>query len=111
MQPKTRYVAVVACSAFEDVLSVLQGAKRELPDVLQAIEYLDQASMDVVRKMNPDTVYPFEKDFPHYVLVEIAQTHQFEGSESSDFEDLEMDRLLAFLERVEESIEVSALAD
>ena len=53
MQPKNRNVAVVACKNFDNVLSVLQAAKRELPDVMQAIEYMDLASMDMVRDMNP----------------------------------------------------------
>lgn len=52
VQPKSRTVAVVACSSFANVLKVLQTAKRELPDVMQAIEYMDLASMDMVRDMN-----------------------------------------------------------
>ena len=65
--------------------------------------------MDVVREMNPDTVYPFERDYDHYVLVEVAQSIVYEGSESTDYGDLEMDRLLGFLEMIEEHIEVSNL--
>ena len=108
MQPKSRNVAVVACQNFDSVLKVLQAAKRELPDVMQAIEYMDLASMDMVRDMNSQTVYPFERDYDHYVLIEVAQTvDPYEGSESSDYTEVESDRLFSFLEQIEEEIEVS----
>lgn len=51
---------MVACENFNSVLKVLQVAKRELPDVMQAIEYMDLASMDMVRDMNKQTIYPFD---------------------------------------------------
>ena len=66
--------------------------------------------MDMVRDMNAQTVYPFDRDFEHYVLVEVAQTvDPFEGSESgSDYGmDMETDRLFNFLETIEEEILVS----
>ena len=110
MQPKSRQVAVVACENFESVLKVLQAAKKELPDVMQAIEYLDLASMDMVRDMNEQTVYPFDQDYDHYVLVEVAQTvDPYEGSgSSSDYgTELETDRLFNFLETIEDEIAVS----
>jgi D-2-hydroxyglutarate dehydrogenase len=107
VQPKSRQVAVVACENFEAVLKVLQAAKRELPDVMQAIEYMDLASMDVVRDMNPTTVYPFNQDYEHYVLVEVAQTvDPYDSAESgSDYgTELETDRLFNFLECIEDEI-------
>ena len=103
-------MAVVACENFESVLKVLQAAKKELPDVMQAIEYLDLASMDMVRDMNEQTVYPFDQDYDHYVLVEVAQTvDPFESSGSgSDYgTELETDRLFNFLETIEDEILVS----
>ena len=51
---------MIACKTFDNVLRVLQAAKREFPDALQAIEYMDLASMDMVRDMNSATVYPFD---------------------------------------------------
>ena len=39
---------------------------------MQAIEYMDLASMDMVRDMNPQTVYPFDQDYKHYVVIEVA---------------------------------------
>ena len=112
MQPKSRQVAVVACENFDAVLKVLQVAKKELPDVMQAIEYMDLASMDMVRDMNPQTVYPFDQDYEHFVCVEVAQTvDPYEGSgSSSDYgTELESDRLFNFLEAVEDEILVSFL--
>ena len=110
VQPKSRNVAVVACTNFNNVLQVLQAAKRELPDVLQAIEYMDLASMDMVRDMNEQTVYPFDQDYKHYVLIEVAssydpyETSSGDGSSSDYNEVAETDRLLYFLEAVEEQI-------
>ena len=91
-------------------MKVLHAAKKELPDVMQAIEYLDLASMDMVRDMNEQTVYPFDQDYDHYVLVEVAQTvDPYEGSgSSSDYgTELETDRLFNFLETIEDEIAVS----
>ncbi len=109
MQPKSRNVAVVACKNFQNVLKVLQAAKRELPDVMQAIEYMDLASMDMVRDMNSQTVYPFDQDYQHYVLIEVAQTvDPYASSDSgSDYTELETDRLFNFIETIEDEILVS----
>ena len=114
VQPKSRNVAVMACQNFPNVLKVLQAAKRELPDVMQAIEYMDLASMDMVRDMNAHTVYPFDQDYKHYVVIEVAQTvDPYEGnssnSEQSDYstDSLETDRLFNFFETIEDHILVS----
>lgn len=90
---------------------MLQAAKRELPDVMQAIEYMDLASMDMVRDMNPTTVYPFDQNYDHFVLIEIASTYNpYDGSDSnSDYTtEAETDRMFSFLEQIEEEILVSA---
>ena len=111
VQPKSRTVAVISCKTFNNVLKVLQAAKRQLPDIMQAIEYLDLASLDMVRDMNPQTVYPFAEDYNHYVLVEVAQTVDMydESSESSDYPaEGENDRLYAFIESIEDEILVSS---
>ena len=110
-------MAFVACEDFNAVLRVLQTAKQELPDVLQAFEYLDRASLEMVREMNPDTMYPFDSDFDHYVLVEIAQTvnnseetsSEEYGSSSDNEPTLDIDRLLSFLESIEDEIIVSCI--
>ena len=80
---------------------------------MQAIEYMDLASMDMVRDMNPQTVYPFDQDYKHYVVIEVAQTvDPFEGSssENSDYstDSSEQDRLLNFVETIEDHILVSS---
>ena len=106
----------MACQNFSNVLKVLQAAKRELPDVMQAIEYMDLASMDMVRDMNAQTVYPFDQDYKHYVVIEVAQTvDTYEGSsgnseEHSDYstDSLETDRLFNFFETIEDEILVSS---
>ena len=70
---------------------------------MQAIEYMDLASMDMVRDMNKGTmVYPFDQDYKHYVLIETAQTvEQYESGDSSasDYnESSDTERLYNFLE-------------
>lgn len=62
---------------------MLQAAKRELPDIMQAIEYMDLASMEMVREMNEQTVYPFDTDYKHFVVIEVAQTYDASESTSS----------------------------
>ena len=82
---------------------------------MQAIEYMDLASMDMVRDMNDQTVYPFDQDYKHYVVIEVAQTvDPFEGggsnSDSSDYSTdsgLDTDRLFNFFEAIEDNILVS----
>ena len=86
---------------------------------MQAIEYMDLASMDMVRDMNAQTVYPFDQDYKHYVVIEVAQTvDPLEGggsnSDSSDYSTdsgLDTDRLFNFFETIEENILVSAYLD
>ena len=117
VQPKSRTVAVVACQTFNNVQMVLQAAKRQLPDIMQAIEYLDLASLDMVRDMNPQTVYPFSEDYHHYVLIEVATTvdaydTDSSAGSSSDYsaEMGENERLFSFIESIEDQILVSHLA-
>ena len=68
--------------------------------------------MDMVRDMNPQTVYPFDQDYKHYVAIEIAQTvdpFESSASENSDYstDSSETDRLLNFVETIEDHILVS----
>lgn len=78
---------------------------------MQAIEYMDLASMDMVRDMNAQTVYPFDQDYQHYVLIEVAQTvDPYTSSDSgSDYTEMETDRLFNFIETIEDQILVSNL--
>ena len=78
---------------------------------MQAIEYMDLASMDMVRDMNSQTVYPFDQDYQHYVLIEVAQTvDPYASSDSgSDYTEMETDRLFNFIETIEDEILVSNL--
>jgi len=50
---------------------------------MQAIEYMDLASMEMVRDMNEQTVYPFDTDYKHFVVIEVAQTYDASESTSS----------------------------
>ena len=67
--------------------------------------------MDMVRDMNEQTVYPFDQDYKHYVLIEIAQIVDPYDSANSDsqseYTEVESDRLFGFLEQIEDQILVS----
>ena len=69
---------------------------------------MDLASMDMVRDMNEQTVYPFDDDYKHYVVIEVAQTYDASESISSatDYatDAVEQDRLFNFIELVEDQI-------
>ena len=67
--------------------------------------------------MNEQTIYPFDQEYDHYVLIEIASMFDpydhlssQSDADSSDFstpEVSEVDRLLLFLEQIEDDILVS----
>jgi len=69
---------------------------------------MDLASMDMVRDMNEQTVYPFDTDYKHFVVIEVAQTYDPSESSSSstDYASdvVETDRLFNFIEIIEDQI-------
>ena len=64
--------------------------------------------MDMVRDMNEQTVYPFDTDYKHFVVIEVAQTYDPSESSSSstDYASdvVETDRLFNFIEIIEDQI-------
>mmetsp|Transcript_40412 Transcript_40412/g.29777 ORF Transcript_40412/g.29777 Transcript_40412/m.29777 type:complete len:149 (+) Transcript_40412:470-916(+) len=50
--PKSKNVCLVGCEKFEQVLGILKEAKREMADVLNAVEFMDRETVEaVVEKM------------------------------------------------------------
>jgi len=81
--PKYRHLALVSCRSFSDVVQILRLAKRELSDILQAVEFMDENSMHTtITQLG--FKYPFEskKMYPFYCLVEVAGNR--EGTEMAD---------------------------
>lgn len=81
--PKFRHLCMVACKSFEDVVQILRKAKKELSDILQAVEFMDNSAMQTtISQLSFD--YPFDSDkyYPFYCLVEVAGNSN--GSEMAD---------------------------
>jgi FAD/FMN-containing dehydrogenase len=98
--PRFKHLCMVACRQFEDVVHILRRAKQDLSDILQAVEFMDQNSMEVTLSQlgfkNPfgDKIYPF------YCLVEVASNR--EGTENSD-------RLVELVGQSEDYVIVSSI--
>ncbi len=43
--PKYRTLTLVACRTFADVVEILKAAKKDLSDILQAVEFMDSNAM------------------------------------------------------------------
>ena len=63
-----RNVCVVACNSFDEVLKILQIAKAELGDVLQAVEMMDAVAIKILRDIHPEAAFPFSDEHPFYAL-------------------------------------------
>ena len=93
--PKSKQLAIVGCNSFEDVIEILKKAKVELSDVLQAIEFMDRDSVEVVMNIQGRSDC-FDEAYPFYGLIEI-------DAGDGDADD-ESERLLEFVDKVEDNI-------
>ena len=73
-KPKSKQLAVFACSSFEEALNDLKMAKKNLSDILQACELLDRDSMAVSLKFNKQKEL-FDGVYPFYMLIEVASNN------------------------------------
>lgn len=96
-KPKSKQLAIVACNSFDDVVQVLRKAKTNLSDILQACEFMDHASMDLVAKWKKGAPI-FDKQYPFYSLIEVASNNDPEVVPEDS------ERLLEFLELVQDNI-------
>lgn len=94
-----RNLAVLSVNSFEACQRILCLAKQQLGDILQAVEFMDQASMWAVQQKLTGVQYPFDQDYPFFIHVEVAE------SSSDDNEDAPsgLDRLMAFLEELSDN--------
>ena len=74
-RPKAVNVALLAADSYDGVLEIFAAAKRDLGEILSAVELIDADSM-TVNKNNMDLDNPLSEQ-PFYVLLE---THGEEGS-------------------------------
>lgn len=94
--PKSKQLAIVGCNSFEDVIEILKKAKVELSDVLQAIEFMDRDSVEVVMNIQGRSDC-FDEAYPFYGLIEI-------DAGDGDADEFESERLLEFVDKVEDNI-------
>lgn len=90
--PKSIQLAYLGCDSYEAVLQTFASAKRDLGEVLSAIEFLDRESLELVAGHAEGFRDPLEHKCRHYMLVELSGSN-----EAHDVEKLE-----AFLEGVME---------
>mmetsp|Transcript_1203 Transcript_1203/g.837 ORF Transcript_1203/g.837 Transcript_1203/m.837 type:complete len:161 (-) Transcript_1203:757-1239(-) len=69
---KYKNLALLACDNFDSVLKLLQHAKGELGDVINAFEVMDRVSVEIVLEKFDIARFPFDEIHPFYALVEIA---------------------------------------
>ncbi|KDO30832.1 hypothetical protein SPRG_04733 [Saprolegnia parasitica CBS 223.65] len=77
-------VALLGCETFEDVKKAFVQAKKNLGEILSAVEFMDRASLDMVMSQQPSLSDPLSSNCPFYVLLETSgsnETHDMEKLE------------------------------
>jgi D-lactate dehydrogenase (cytochrome) len=104
-------MAFIACKSFEDVTQILIKAKKELADILNAVEFMDSITMNLVRDVcKAEDKFPFSEDYPFYAMVEIASSGSSESSQEEHV-DKGFERLSDFLEKIEDNMVDGVVAD
>jgi len=90
-KPKSVNVALLGLSGFDKVIHTLMGAKSCLSEILSAVEFWDNSSMDLVVEQKVVPKNPLGQEFPFYMLIETSGSnheHDMEKIEGflSDFE-------------------------
>ncbi|CAJ1966271.1 unnamed protein product [Cylindrotheca closterium] len=69
--PPSRCTTLLACDSFDNVLNVLEIAKKSLGEILAAFEFIDGPAMNLVcQTQSKPLPLPASQDCPYYVLVE-----------------------------------------
>jgi len=82
--PSSVQLAYLGCDSYEDVLKTFSSAKRDLGEVLSAIEFLDRESFELVAGHAEGFRDPLDEQCRHYMLVELSgsnETHDMEKLE------------------------------
>lgn len=87
--PKYKNTCILACKSFDDVVKILQKAKLELGDILYAVEFMDELSMHAVLTYEKNTINPFGKLYPNYIILEVASVNESDEQEKRLFKLLE----------------------
>ena len=91
--PASRQAALIACPNFISVLEVIRAAKKQLGEVLAALEWMDAGIWKLLEHSGQHRMPPLAEpgDNPHYYIL--VETH---GSNSEH----DQEKMEAFLERV-----------
>mmetsp|Transcript_24266 Transcript_24266/g.59400 ORF Transcript_24266/g.59400 Transcript_24266/m.59400 type:complete len:418 (+) Transcript_24266:476-1729(+) len=69
--PSSRCTTLLACDSFDDVLNVLEVAKKSMGEILAAFEFIDGPTMNLVcQSRSKPLPFPSFQDCPYYLLVE-----------------------------------------
>lgn len=71
-RPKAFNVSFLAVESYEAVQKVFVKAKKELLEILSAFEFMDSKSQELTKHHVPDAPYPFENEYPFYILIETS---------------------------------------
>jgi FAD/FMN-containing dehydrogenase len=71
-RPRARAVAVVAIASVGDALALLAQLRSRCGDRLNAFELMSAICLDLVLKHFPQVPAPFDRSYPHYALIELA---------------------------------------
>jgi FAD/FMN-containing dehydrogenase len=89
--PSSIQLAFLGLDSYDEVLATFSAARRDLGEVLSAIEFLDAESYQLVAATNPvGARKPLEREYRHYILLELS------GSNAAHDEE----KLSTFLENV-----------
>lgn len=86
-------VLLLALDSFDSVLKTLKMVRSELFDILNAVEFFDKESFDLVLEHSSDLHNPLSEVYPFYMLVEVSERK----------EDSETERLTELIEKAVEA--------
>jgi hypothetical protein len=89
----------------------LKIAKAELGDSMQAFEFMDRLSMDLVLDQLKVSQYPFQSKFPFYALFETGSLSAPNHHATADTKqgDTELDKVFRVLDKAQDFIIVSSI--
>jgi len=82
IKPKSVNVALLAVESFEKVQQLIHMAKKELGEILSAVEFVDEMSINLVKRIHKDTLsQPVEGEHPFYMVIECQGSNKAHDEE------------------------------
>lgn len=110
--PTKKHIAMLTCNTFDDVLTLLQKAKKQLGDILYAYEVMDSASMEIVLDQDQqNSVFPFSKQYPFYVIIETGSSEvNFGDQDGEKKNDADLDKMFSLFDIASDQIKDGVVA-